>query len=193
MLIDSYVDQPDVCSVGLEDEEGGYLAARHLLENGHRAVAFASPSIRPGGVIDQRLRGYQRALADFGIPFDPSLVFTQEITVDEGKKLGMHLAARLDITGIFASADILAAGIMAGLSECGVRVPRDKSVIGFDDNYLARLTVPPLTTVHQDADQKGRLATEMILAQLRREPMDNPRVVLPVQLVSRGTVRNLAE
>ena len=193
VLIDSYVDQPDVCSVGLEDEEGGYLAARHLLENGHRAVAFASPSIRPGGVIDQRLRGYQRALADFGIPFDPSLVFTQEITPEEGMALGRRLAARPEITGIFASADLLAAGIMAGLSECGVRVPRDKSVIGFDDNYLARLTVPPLTTVHQDADQKGRLATEMILAQLRREPMDNPRVVLPVQLVSRGTVRNLAE
>ncbi|MBQ6384304.1 MAG: LacI family DNA-binding transcriptional regulator [Clostridia bacterium] len=193
VLIDSYVDQPDVCSVGLEDEEGGYLAARHLLENGHRVVAFASPSIRPGGVIDQRLRGYRRALAEYGVPFDPSLVFTQEITPEEGIALGRRLAARPEITGIFASADLLAAGIMAGLSACGVRVPQDKSVIGFDDNYLARLTVPPLTTIHQDADQKGRLATEMILAQLRHEQMEHPRIVLPVQLVARGTVRNLAE
>lgn len=191
VLIDSYVDQPEVCSVGLEDEQGGYLATRCLLENGHRTIAFASPSVRPGGVIDQRLRGYRRALADFGMPFDPSLVFTQEITPEEGMRLGRALAARPDITGVFASADLLAAGIMAGLSACGVSVPRDKSVVGFDDNYLARLTVPPLTTVHQDADQKGRLAMEMILRQLRHEAIEKPRIILPVQLVARGTVRNL--
>ena len=191
VLIDSYVDHPDVCSVGLEDEKGGYLATRHLIENGHCAIAFASPSIRPGGVIDQRLIGYQRALVEFGIPYDPNLVFTQEITVEEGKKLGRLLSERQDITGIFASADILAAGIMAGLAERGVSVPRDKSVVGFDDNYLSQLTVPGLTTIHQDAEQKGILATDMILKQLFRQPVEEKNVILPVRLVVRGSVRTL--
>lgn len=191
VLIDSYVDDRDVCSVGLEDERGGYIAARHLLEKGHRVIAFASPSVRPGGVIEKRLDGYRRALQEFGVGFDPSLVFTQEITVQEGKRLGHLLAGRRDITGIFASADILAAGIMSGLAECGVNVPQDKSIIGFDDNYLARLTNPPLTTVHQDADQKGVLATDMILRQLRREEIPEKKLILPVRLVERGTVRNL--
>ena len=175
VLIDSYVDHPDVYSVGLEDEKGGYLATKHLLENGHRAIAFTSPSIRPGGVIDQRLQGYRRALAEYGVAFDPSLVFTQEIT------------------GIFASADILAAGIMAGLSERGVNVPRDKSIVGFDDNYLSQLTIPGLTTVHQDADQKGILATDMILSQLRHEEVEQKKIILPVRLVERGSVRNVTE
>lgn len=188
VLIDSYVDDPGACCIGLEDEQGGYIAAKHLLEKGHRTIAFASPSIRPGGVIEKRLQGYQRALGEYGIPFDPSLVFTQEITVDEGKRLGRELAARREITGIFASADILAAGIMAGLSERGVSVPADKSVIGFDDNYLSQLTIPGLTTIHQDADRKGILATDLILKQLRNEPVQDKIIILPVHLVERGSV-----
>ena len=77
VLIDSYVEDPDACRIGLEDETGGYIAARHLLDKGHRVIAFASPSIRPGGVIEKRLLGYRRALQEYGLPFDPSLVFTQ--------------------------------------------------------------------------------------------------------------------
>ena len=188
VLIDSYVEDPDACRISLEDETGGYIAARHLLDKGHRVIAFASPSIRPGGVIEKRLLGYRRALQEYGLPFDPSLVFTQEMSVDEGKKLGHTLAARKEITGIFASADILAAGIMAGLSERGVSVPAEKSIIGFDDNYISRLTIPGLTTIHQDAERKGCLATDMILRQLRREPIEEKNIVLPVHLVERGSV-----
>ena len=192
VLIDSYVEGADVCSIGLEDEKGGYIATRHLLEKGHRTVAFASPPIRQGGVVEKRLQGYRRALAEFDVPFDPSLVFTQEITVEEGKKLGRLLAARRSITGIFASADVLAAGIMAGLHTCGVQVPQEKSIVGFDDNYLSQLTIPGLTTVHQDADQKGILATDMILRQLRHEPIEERTIVLPVHLVERGSVLPVA-
>lgn len=191
VLIDSYVDDPDACCVGLEDETGGYIATRHLLENGHRSIAFASPSIRPGGVIEKRFQGYRRALEEYGVPFVPSLVFTQEITAEEGKKLGRELAARREITGVFASADILAAGIMAGLAERGVTVPGGMSVVGFDDNYLSRLTIPGLTTIHQDADRKGILATDMILKQLRREPVEEKSIILPVHLVERGSVQPL--
>lgn len=191
VLIDSYVNQPDVCSIGLEDEKGGYIATEHLLKNGHRVVAFASPSIRPGGVIEQRFFGYRRALSEYGVDFDPSLVFTQEISVEEGKKLGRSLSARAEITGVFASADILAAGIMAGMAERGVSTPRDKSVVGFDDNYLSQLTVPGLTTVHQDAGLKGSMAMDMILSQLRNEVIEEKTIILPVRLVERGSVRNI--
>ncbi len=191
VLIDSYIDRGDVYSIGLEDEKGGYIATRHLLENGHRTIAFASPTIRDGGVVEQRLIGYRRALAEFGVPFDPSLIFTQEISVEEGRRLGQLLSEKKEITGIFASADILAAGIMTGLRERGVCVPRDKSIVGFDDNYLSQLTNPTLTTIHQDAEQKGMLAADMILAQLRGEPIAERSVILPVSLVERESVRRI--
>ena len=191
VLIDSYIDDPGACCIGLEDEKGGYIAAKHLLEKGHRAIAFASPSIREGGVIDKRLNGYKLALQEYGVPFEKSMIFTQEITVDEGIKLGRRLALRKDITGIVASADILAAGIMAGLGESGVKVPDDKSIIGFDDNYISRLTLPGLTTIHQDAEQKGVLATDMILKLIRNEAIEQRNIVLPVSLVERGSVKQI--
>lgn len=191
VLIDSYVDLPEVYNIGLEDEKGAYIATKHLLDNGHRVIAFASPTIREGGVVEKRFQGYRRALEEYDITFDPSLVYTQEITVEEGRKLGRILSEKKEITGIVASADILAAGIMAGLREKGVSVPEDKSIVGFDDNYLSQLTNPKLTTVHQDAEQKGILATEMILAQMRNEPLPEHSVILPVSLVERETVRNL--
>ena len=174
-------------------KKGGYLATKHLLENGHRVIAFASPPISPAGVIELRLQGYRRALAEYGVPYDPALVFTQEISVQEGKKLGHQLSTHPEITGIFASADILAAGIMSGLHECGVSVPRDKSIVGFDDHYISQLAIPGLTTIHQDSEKKGTLATEMILAQLRKEEIAQKKVILPVHLVERGSVRNIKE
>lgn len=191
VLIDSYIDSPDVYSIGLEDEKGTYIATKHLLENGHRVIAFASPIIRAGGVVEKRFQGYRRALDEYGIAFDPSLVFTQEITVEKGRRLGHELSGKKEVTGIVASADILAAGIMAGLHEKGVSVPQDKSIVGFDDNYLCQLTNPTLTTIHQDAEQKGILATEMILAQMRNQPIASRSVILPVSLVERESVRNL--
>ena len=161
VLIDSYIDRGDVYSIGLEDEKG------------------------------KRLIGYRRALAEFGVPYDPALVFTQEISVEEGRRLGHVLSEKKEITGIFASADILAAGIMTGLREKGVCVPRDKSIVGFDDNYLSQLTNPTLTTVHQDAERKGMLAADMILARVRGEAVENRSVILPVSLVERESVRRL--
>lgn len=193
VLIDSYVDQEDGYSVGLEDEKGGYIATKYLLDKGHRCIAFASPSIRDGGVVQQRLLGYKRALAEYGVAYDPALIFTQEISVEDGRRLGHTLAERKEITGVFASADILAAGIMTGLREKGVLVPRDKSIVGFDDNYLCQLTNPCLTTIHQDAEQKGVLATDMILAQLRNEPLEERNVILPVGLVERESVREIVD
>lgn len=193
VLIDSYIDSPDVHNIGLDDEKGTYIATKHLLENGHRVIAFASPTIRAGGVVEKRFQGYCRALEEYGIAFDPSLVFNQEFSVDEGRKLGYMLSEKPEITGIVASADILAAGIMTGLREKGVLVPRDKSIVGFDDNYLCQLTNPTLTTIHQDAEKKGILATEMILAQMRNEPMNSNSIILPVSLVERESVRNLCQ
>jgi LacI family transcriptional regulator len=189
VLIDSYIDLPDVCNVGLDDHMGGYIATKYLLERGHRVIAFTSPFVRETGVVMHRLNGYKQALSEYGIPFNSSLVFEQEISIREGIQLGKTLSQMDEITGIFASADILAAGIMTGLRSAGVNVPDDKSIIGFDDNYLCQITYPQLTTIHQDADEKGIIASEMMIGQLSGNPIKERKVILPVRLVERGSVK----
>lgn len=190
-LIDSYVDQPDVYNVGLEDMHGGYVATKYLLERGHRVIAFASPPVKPNGVIDQRLQGYQKALVEYHLPFNPDLVFQGEITIPEGIKLGIRLGWRSDITAVFANADILAAGIISGMQEIGMSVPKDKSIVGFDDNFLSLITTPRLTTIHQNAEEKGAIAVEMIFAQINKDENQIHKVVLPVSLVERDSVRSI--
>ena len=191
VLIDSYIEHPRMQNIGLEDFRGGYIATKHLIDNGHRHIVFASSPIHTDGVVQQRLRGYRSALQEAGIPFREDYVFQQEFTVSSDIELGREIAAQGDVTAIFATADILAAGIMAGLRQSGVTIPGDISVVGFDDINLCRLVSPPLTTIHQDAAQKGRLAVKSMIERLQGTPIEEPNIILPVSLVERESVRSL--
>jgi len=144
--------------------------------------------------VEQRLNGYKQALQEFGIPFDRELVFEKEAyNTTEGIKLGKLIGTKEEVTGIFATADVLAAGIITGLREIGINVPADKSIIGFDDNYLCQITYPHLTTIHQDAEQKGIIAAEMMLAQLKNKPIRERKIILPVFLQERDSVQRLVK
>lgn len=191
VLIDSYIKHKNIQNVGLEDYRGGYMATKYLLEKGHREIVFASPHIQPGGVVETRLNGYRKALSEYNLPFRPDYVYEQEFAVSSGISLGHKLAERKGITAIFATADILAAGIMAGLHECGKRIPEDISVVGFDDINICRLTSPTLTTIHQDPAEKGRVAVDFMMKRLQNKPISKNEVILPVRLVERESVKTI--
>jgi DNA-binding LacI/PurR family transcriptional regulator len=191
VLIDSYVPRSHMCNVGLEDFKGGYTATKYLIDRGHRDIVFASPPIRDRGVVSERFLGYKKALSEASISFRPELVFEQELDTETTISLGQRLSQRMDITAIFATADILAAGIMAGIQQSGKRVPEDISIIGFDDINLCRLTSPTLTTIHQDAPYKGKLAVNFLIDLLEKNPLKDQEIILPIRLVERDSVKQL--
>jgi len=191
VLIDSYINHPNMQNVGLEDFKGGYLATKHLIENGHRNIAFASPQIRNHGVVEERLRGYRQALEEFHIPFQDRFLFQGEFDVQSDMRLSRQIAAHKEITAIFATADILAAGIIAGLHESGLDVPNDISVVGFDDVTLCQLISPTLTTIHQDAAEKGKAAVEFMMNRLKNNPVEENQKILPVHLIERKSVKRI--
>lgn len=189
VLTDSFVPELDnMVNIGLQDREGAHLATEYLIQNGHARIAFAGPEIRPGGVLEQRFLGYQDALHDNGIAFDPSHVFYSEFGTDKTIELGRQIAAREDITAVFATADILAAGIMSGVQQSGKQVPQDISIVGFDDIRWCRMMNPTLTTIRQNTEEKGRLAAEYMIRLLEGEALETHNVILPVSLVERGSV-----
>lgn len=191
VLIDSYVRTSQFCNVGLEDFTGSYNATRHLIEKGHRHIAFASPNIKDGGVLQERFLGYKAALAEASIPFDKSLIFQQEMDISSCKLACDDIVKHPEITGIVVSADIMAAGIMAGLKSKGVRIPDDISIVGFDDINIAQLVSPPLTTIRQDMNLKGRLAVDFMLQLLSGKPLETKEITLPTKLIERDSVRAL--
>lgn len=188
VLIDSYIKSHAVTNVGLEDYKGSYIATEYLIRHGHRFIGFASPSFKEAGVLHQRFNGYRDALRDYSIPFNASLLFQGELDIDSCIRISDQIAARRTITALVTTADIMAAGIMAGLQAKGIRIPQDISIVGFDDVPTSRMTNPPLTTIHQDMDKKAQLAVDFMLQHLQAPATLHQEKILPVHLVERGSV-----
>ena len=191
VLLDSYIKNSRIFNIRLDDYEGGFMATQYLIDKGHRDIIFASPPIQRRCVIEERLRGYKAALKKNHIPYMPKNVCQQEITLDEGIALGRVLGGRKDFSAVFATADILAAGIISGLTQTGRRIPADISIIGFDDIYYSRATSPPLTTIHQDAEEKGIVAAGLMADFLEGKKELPLNITMPVKLVERNSVRQI--
>lgn len=192
VLIDSYVHQSNICNVGLEDRKGSYTATQYLISNGHKRIVFASPKIKVSGVLQERFFGYRSALTDAGIEFDPALVFESEMDLTSCNNIIEKLTRFPDATAIVATADFMAANIMACLHKNNIRIPEDMSIIGFDDISLCQMLNPPLTTIHQDMVKKGTLAVDMMLQKLEGATFQQSELILPTHLVIRDSVRTIS-
>ena len=191
VFIDSYVHHPNFCNVGLEDFQGSYTATKHLIEKGHKKIAFASPSVRDGGVLQERFLGYRAALTEHSIPFDQNLVFEYEMDLESCKALTAKLIKIPELTAVVTTADIMAAGVMTGLRDAGVRVPDDISIVGFDDLNISQMLTPPLTTIHQNMMEKGQLAVNFMIQKLEGKTLSKTEIALPIHLVERQSVKSL--
>ena len=188
VMTDIYSDEhaKDFHLIRIDDEYGGYLAARHLIDLGHRRIAFAAGNIQRSPVNFYRRQGYIKALSESGIAFEEGLCFDRPVTYQAGYELGRELVEnQRGITAIFAAADIMAIGIMKAFLESGKRIPEDLSVIGFDDIHLSRYTTPGLTTVKQDILMKGRLCAQMVLADLKNKQQNKGTIILRPELTIR--------
>ena len=189
IFIDSYLDDDGNYNVGLEDYKGAYKATEYLIEKGHKNIAFISPIIFDTGVVHERFEGYKNALKDAGIEFSQKNVY-EVSTLSSGIASGEKLAERNDITAVFATADLLALGIMSGLQRKGKKVPEDISVMGFDDIFESTLSVPPLSTVRQDVRQKADATVNKLIDLIEgKEVVKN--TILPIQIIERASVKEV--
>lgn len=186
LAIDSYSGNPLATGVRSDDFAGGRIAAEHLLDLGHREIVFAGPSFSDVGVVHQRFEGFRQAFADRGLSWPDGLVATVNTTHASGRELGLRLRDEFpSATAVFATADILAIGIMAGVAESGARVPEDVSVVGFDDLDISAIVTPKLTTVAQDIPTKAAMAVDLLLTAIEKRDRPAEPVTLDVHLVPR--------
>ena len=176
--------------VDVDNRQGGYDATTHLIEHGHRAIAtILGPADWPSTAA--RVEGYRAALYGAGIPYDESLVVQ---ATDWGLESGRAAAGVLrergaQFTALFAHSDLIAFGAMRELRQCGLSIPGDVSVVGYDDLPVAAYVDPPLTTVHQPMEELGALAATLLLDQLAGDgPPEERMRLLPAQLMSRESV-----
>jgi LacI family transcriptional regulator, galactose operon repressor len=147
------------------------LATEYLIGQGHRRIAFiAGPADRADA--QQRLKGYKAALAASGIPYQPRLVAAGNYYDGGGyNAMNQLLDSGAEFTAVFAANDQSAYGAMLALHRHGRLVPRDVSVVGFDDLPGSAFTIPPLTSVHRSIDEVGHAAAEAMIDMIEgREP-----------------------
>ncbi len=167
---------------------GGYTATMHLIENGHSRIGFINGEHWIEAAAE-RLKGYRQALSTADIPFDPVLVRAGDWQVAAGYE---HALSLLDLpqrpTALFCANDLMAIGALDAARERKLSVPRDLSVIGYDDQDIARYTHPPLTTVLLPNYEMGRWAADCLIAQCRANPSSKAIIKMECPLVARDSV-----
>jgi LacI family repressor for deo operon, udp, cdd, tsx, nupC, and nupG len=151
-------------SVRVDNRHGGCLATEHLIQQGHRRIAYVSgPADHSDDV--ERQAGYRQALVEAGIVFDSDLVVRGTGRVGGGERaLPVVMALDEPPTAIFCYNDMTAVGLMHAVWEAGLSVPQNLAVVGFDDIPLASCVQPPLTSIAQPTSMMGGRAVEMVLA-----------------------------
>jgi DNA-binding LacI/PurR family transcriptional regulator len=175
-------------SVGVDNHHGGYLATNHLIQRGHRRIAYvASPSDRNDSA--ERMAGYRDALAGAGVEFDPSLVVQGTARAGGGQQALSRLLS-LDNwpSAAFCYNDMTAIGLIDAARAAGLSLPQDLAIVGFDDIAFAQFAHPPLTTIAQPVDRLGRGAVQMVLDLLSDEA-DTEQPVANLRIRGRLIVR----
>ncbi|GAQ53483.1 LacI family DNA-binding transcriptional regulator [Streptomyces acidiscabies] len=165
------------------DQAGGTrTAVQHLLGLGHRTVWHLSGP-EDSFAAQRRTDAWRETLVQAGRPVPPPV--SGDWSAESGYRAGLDLAAREDCTAVFAANDQMALGLLRALHESGRRVPEDVSVIGFDDIPEASSFLPPLTTLHQDFAEVGRLCVRAVLRKMRHDGPTHGTTLVPTRLVVR--------
>jgi LacI family transcriptional regulator len=178
--------------VNLDNEQGGYIAARSLLELGHRSLAYISGP-RWKRDSNERLAGHKRALAEFGVDFNDALCFEGDFQETGGSNGMKHLlAGGIPFSAVVCGNDNMAAGAVDVARESGLAIPDELSVIGFDNVIFARYIYPKLSTIDYPIIDMGHMAARWVLKYVY--DMDGAAIknIFEPRLVSRSSVGPVA-
>ncbi|MGI6261035.1 MAG: GntR family transcriptional regulator [Acutalibacteraceae bacterium] len=191
VLIDKQIAGVPLCSVTSNNYQGGRLVAEHLIHNGHNNFAYASPVFTQGTSLLDRFRGFSDTLRQSGLELkrEKVLIFPR----DESQHVRFFAEYFSSINrrqplAMFCATDSIAAAAYRAASECGLRIPEDVSIVGYDDLEVARMVNPPLTTVEQPYTKIGEAAARLLTQQANLQGFSCVDLQIPVSLVERSSV-----
>lgn len=181
------LDKVECPTVALDNQEAARAMTKHLIRHGHKRIAMVKgPAESP--LTKSRVSGYRQALEEAGLPFDESLLYPGDFTLQSGKQATQRILVASDRpTAIFCENDEMAMGAIHAVKQKGLRVPDDISVAGFDDIAFAGFCDPPLTTIAQPAEEFGRTTVNLLLDVLNGRIKKAPKVIMPYELIVRAS------
>jgi LacI family transcriptional regulator len=181
---------PKLNNIVIDDIQGGRMAAKRLLEKGHKKLAFLGDiepperyAIHP---VKSRLQGFKETLDEAGISMQKKYIIQASYSQEDSRRAALHLLTlSAPPTAIFAASDIQAASMMKVARQLKIRIPEDVAIIGFDDIDMADHM--DITTIRQNLDESGRLAAEILLARIAEPNRPLQHIRLPLTLIERQT------
>jgi LacI family transcriptional regulator len=189
VLLNCYAQDRRMHSIVPSEVSGAFIATQYLLNHGHRRIGFVNGEPWMDASAD-RLKGYRQALATADIPFDPQLLRHGDWLPLKGYELALDLLrAPNPPSAIFCANDLMAIGALEAASELGLNVPDDVSIMGYDDQELARYTHPPLSTLTLPNYEMGRQAGELLIELATRNKTSWPKTIkIDGPLIERASV-----
>lgn len=193
VVIDGYYKNKDFYNVGTNDEEGGYIITKYLLDKGHKNIIFADETNKKGTIIKtvdgERLKGFKRALKEMGIEYTTENhiyidAFNKQKSVDK-------ILEHKNITAVVCVSDNIAFEVINCLKNRNIKIPEDISVTGFDNVYLSNLSSPTLTTINQNINEKGCKAVNMLIDIIEEKSIENNNIRISVDIKERNSVKNI--
>jgi len=183
----------EYASVSVDDRVVAHEAVSYLIEQGHRRIAALVPRCDDRSISELRYMGYRAALEEHGIAFDKNLLVEigEHYSMEEAYAgIGELMDRKVDFTAVFTLSDTMAMAAMKALSDYGLRVPEDCSVIAIDGIHLSAYTIPTLTTVVQPAEQLGGESVRILLDMVEGKG-ESCHVTLEARMRQGGSVRQL--
>lgn len=183
--IDSKKTEP---SVNIDYRQATKDEVSHLIERGNKHIAFVTGSLDQAINSKHRLLGYQDALKKYQLPYDPKLVFSTDRSYHSGYKLSQRLI-KLNVSAAMVSNDELAAGVMNGLTDSGIRIPDQFEIATSDDTKLTKMTRPTMTSITQPLYDIGAVAMRLLTKIMNKDKITNQDVLLPYGLIKRNSTK----
>lgn len=176
--------------VSIDHCQGGYLATKYLIEQGHRKIGCLTGPLNVHNAR-RRLNGYQKALSEFKIPYNQQIVFEGDYRFESGYSKGQKILNN-DITAIFISNDLMCYGFYKAVRELNKKIPDDISVIGFDDLFFSNMLDVPLTTIRQPVETIAVTAAQILLEQIKGN-QTYKNIKFQPELIIRKSVRKVGD
>ncbi|KMV32176.1 transcriptional regulator [Photobacterium swingsii] len=191
VIINRHIPELADRCISLDNYKGAYLATEFLIRQGHSQIACLASNHQIEDA-DQRVKGYLAALADNGITLPSSYIEHGEPNSDGGEIAMTNLLSKsLEITGVVAYNDYMAAGALSVLEENGIAVPRQVSMMGFDDGLIAKYVQPRLTTVRYPIQMMAEKAAQLALSLAKQKSKEAETIIFSPTLVRRDSVERL--
>ena len=185
--VDRRLTRPRVDEAVIDNVLGASQATRHLIEQGHRRIGFIHGAMRLS-TSRERLKGYREALADAGIPFDPSLTLAGDSRQPSGHRLTNRLLALSPRpSALLVGNSMMTLGALEAVHQAGLQVPHDLAIVGYDDMPWALALDPPLTVVRQPGYELGSVAADLLMRRISEPGRSTTVVMLQPELLVRAS------